>query len=90
MGEGAGGYATGPAPPCTWGVVDVSRDLMSLGMSLALDRSLADLSRIHGSQRPGVNGYLVGPVFHKAFVEVNEKGTEAAAATAVGMPSRES
>lgn len=53
--------------------------LAELGMPLAFV-SAADFSGMTGSRE-----LFIGAVIHKAFVEVNEEGTEAAAATAVVM-----
>jgi serpin B len=58
--------------------------LKSLGMPLAFDREKADFSGMAIPPSPSERLYL-GKVFHKAFVRVDEKGTEAAAATAVSM-----
>ncbi len=57
--------------------------LNQLGMLLAFDPHRADFS---GFRRltPGEN-LSISAIFHKAFVDVNEEGTEAAAATAVVM-----
>lgn len=55
-----------------------------LGMRLATDGRRADFSGIAVPPRPG-EGLYIGEVFHKAFVAVNEQGTEAAAATAIAM-----
>ena len=55
------------------------RDILSgMGMPSAFEPGQADLSGMDGT-----TNLFVSDVFHKAFVEVNEEGTEAAAATAV-------
>ncbi len=59
---------------------DLGTSLKELGMQRAFKAGDADFS---GLSEVGDRELLIGAVFHKAFVDVNEKGTEAAAATAV-------
>lgn len=54
--------------------------LKSLGMEIAFDPNLADFTRMYKN-----GGIYIDNVKHKSFVEVNEEGTEAAAATVVDM-----
>ena len=54
--------------------------LSAMGMTDAFDDSLADFSGMTGSRE-----LYISEVIHKAFVAVDESGTEAAAATAVIM-----
>ena len=66
--------------------------LQALGMRLAFDMANADFGAIARWSRPE-DRLFIGEVFHNAFVKVDEKGTEAAAATAVstlafGAPAR--
>jgi serpin B len=58
--------------------------LQELGMPLAFDRRQADFTGIASPPSPE-DRLSIAKVFHKAFVKVDEKGTEAAAATAVTM-----
>lgn len=61
----------------------LGKTLESMGIRKAFSRE-ADFSRM--SDDP--EGLYVSDAIHKAFVDVNEKGTEAAAATAVVMRAR--
>ena len=56
--------------------------LRSLGMTDAFDATRADFSRMGTSE---LGPLYVGSVLHKTFVDVNEEGTRAAAATTVTM-----
>jgi serpin B len=58
--------------------------LAAMGMPDAFDIDRADFSGMDGRE----NWLYIGDAFHKAFVDVNEEGTEAAAATAVVMALR--
>jgi serpin B len=59
--------------------VDLAETLAAMGMPTAFNPDKADLSGMAGE--PG--DLFISKVIHKAFVDVNEEGTEAAAATAV-------
>ena len=61
--------------------------LRALGMPLAFDPGRADFTAIADSPNPDERLFL-SDVFHKAFVKVDEQGTEAAAATGVVMAAR--
>ncbi len=61
----------------------LNRVLASMGMPFAFDAVRADFSGMDGTR-----SLFISKVIHKAFVEVNEEGTEAAAATAVVMRLR--
>jgi len=62
---------------------EVERALTNLGMGVAFDAKKADFKAM--CKIPPTPNVYIGEVVHKTFVEVNEKGTEAAAATSVGM-----
>jgi serpin B len=59
---------------------ELSKILARLGMPLAFNAAKADFSGMSSEER-----LVIDQVIHKAFVDVNEEGTEAAAATAVTM-----
>ena len=58
--------------------INLGSTLSQMGMPLAFSPDNADFSGMTGSR-----DLSISQVLHKAFVEVNEEGTEAAAATAV-------
>lgn len=62
------------------GQFELGDTLTGLGMIDAFDPELADFSGMNGKR-----DLYIGSVIHKSFVNVDEQGTEAAAATAVIM-----
>nr|ABW74215.1 antithrombin-like protein [Branchiostoma belcheri tsingtauense] len=63
--------------------LSLKKQLTALGMTDLFSMETADLSGVTGQK-----DLHVSEVLHKAFVEVNEEGSEAAAATAVVMRGR--
>jgi serpin B len=59
---------------------DLDENLRAMGMSAAFSRQAADFSGMTDAGK-----LFIGVVVHKAYVDVDEEGTEAAAATGVGM-----
>jgi serpin B len=60
--------------------IELSTILKNLGMKAAFDESTAEFHKMTIQ-----NGVNISNVFHKTFIQVDEEGTEAAAATAVLM-----
>lgn len=77
-------YLRMPKFEAEWGG-SLSRALKDLGLESAFDPGRADFSAL-GSVEGGAP-LFVGSVDHRAKIEVNEKGTEAAAATVVAVPA---
>ncbi len=61
--------------------------LQGMGLDLAFDRDNADFSGVTGSSDE-TSRIHISQVEHKALIDVNESGTEAAAATAVEFAAR--
>src|SRR5690606_11465557 len=60
--------------------LDLAERLISMGMSKAFSNA-AEFSGFFNE----IKSLAIGEVIHQAYIEVNEEGTEAAAATSVGI-----
>jgi len=65
----------------------LSDDLVAMGMKDAFDPDTADFSGISEVKKPA-DGLYISSAVHKAYIDVNEEGTEAAAVTALTMALR--
>lgn len=62
--------------------IEYSEILSAMGMEIAFTDGLADFS---GLSETGQGNLVLDEVLHKVFIRVDEEGTEAAAATSVGV-----
>jgi serpin B len=69
----------------TYGTKELGNSFKAMGMELPFDTLKADFSGMNGVRPPDDKALRISKIFHQAFVDVNEEGTEAAAATAVVM-----
>jgi serpin B len=60
----------------------MAQDLANMGMATAFSEETADFTRMYDRIKAKRN-LFISAVIHQAFIDVNEKGTEAAAATAI-------
>jgi serpin B len=63
--------------------IDLVETLRGLGMRDAFDREKADFSGMYDPDQVGGRRIFISDGIHKAFVNVDEEGTEAAAATGI-------
>ena len=63
-------------------IAPLNDPLTAMGMGIAFDRMRADFTGMADARKPD-DRLFISSVLQKTFVEVNEEGTEAAAATAV-------
>jgi serpin B len=63
--------------------IDLKSELSNMGMPTPFNGNLADFTGMYP-----VRDLYIGKVIHKAFIEIDEEGTEAAAATAVVMRTK--
>ena len=63
----------------TWGTYDLIKPLKTIGIRKAFGTE-ADFSGMDGTKN-----FHIGLLLHKAFVEINEEGTEATASTVAGI-----
>ncbi|MEZ0373279.1 MAG: serpin family protein [Candidatus Sericytochromatia bacterium] len=63
----------------------LNQHLLNLGMPLALDKAQANFSKIAALKPEQQGNIFLSDIQQKAFVDVNEEGTEAAVVTSVGF-----
>lgn len=68
----------------TYGAIDLIPGLKSLGITDAFDKQLADFSGMLPPKYSALNKLYIKFVLHKAYIAIDETGTEAAAATGSG------
>lgn len=64
---------------------DFVNELTRMGMAIAFDRNYADFSQMNEQHKKDL---FISKVLQKTFIRVDEKGTEAAAATSVEMKTQ--
>ena len=62
---------------------ELTKYFLNLGIKLAFDKILADFSEIKKIGK--TRNIFIQQIIHKAYIEIDEKGTETAAVTEIGM-----